>query len=35
MGRLIDDLGLSVDVRDNDGNTPLKDAACNGKKEAL
>jgi ankyrin repeat protein len=34
MGRLID-MGFSVDVRSNDGRTPLMWAALNGRKEAL
>ena len=34
MGRLID-MGLSVDVRSNNGSTPLISAACSDKKEAL
>ena len=34
MGRLID-MGLSVDVRGKNGFTPLMDAACNDRKEAL
>ena len=34
MGRLID-MGLSADVRSNNGSTPLMSAACSDKKEAL